>query len=143
MNMPIDDKRMLSALEALENVKKDLEDIAKANSGFEEKSEEIEKSIDDVFDRQKDIDKSIAKLETAIERLNESVERLTEVEAKIDALTKTIESLKPDQLQEIAEQLKEKVNSSLELYEDGIMHPKAKKAGSKSGAKSTIRKKAK
>lgn len=141
--MPIDDKLMLSAVEALENAKKNLEAIATANGNFEEKAEEISKSIEDVFDRQKDIDKAILKFDAALDKLSASLERLAELQSKVEKLTELIQSLKLDDLEQIASSLQEKVSASIEQYEESLIHPKAKKGGLPTKKASSSKKKTK
>lgn len=141
--MPIDDKMMIGAVEALEKAKENLEAVAQANMDFEEKAEEISKSIDDVFDRQKEIEKSIAKLETAMERLESSLERINEAQTKIEELTDLIQQIDPERMEQLGIALKEKVSESIETYEESVMHPKAKKTKSNTPKKSSARKKSK
>ena len=121
------EESMTKALEALESARENLERIAEADADFSSRIEGVSDSIDDVFERQKALEQSIARIDGAIDRLNSSVDRLSELEARISELSAKLERLNPEELDRIVSKLREEASDALGKINEGLKPAAPKK----------------
>lgn len=134
------EEMLARAVEALEKAKADLEEITRQNADFTLTISSVSNSIEDVFERQKAIEQSIAKLDGAIEKLEGTLNRLSDLEQKIATLNAKLESLQGEELGKLVATLQEEASAALERINEGLK-PVAPKKTSGAALKSIARKK--